>query len=986
MSSGFQREEEAHLWRRRFTNRLNSPTSGRRVRGGGFFVREKALRLQLSEFAGKILVMINPNPNEREHLEPPPGWTAEQLVWLSTWVEAGNAAPDVGEEWFQRDRLENAVQSMTTEVPRLAAQWLPACLGLVRLAEQAGYPDLRAAAQVAAGKLCWVCARYQQALEMFEQARTTFESLQDQRQTAICYRSAGAVYHQMGLPVEARAMYQQATTLFEELQDRRNAAICYFNTGLVDFQTGQPDKALQMYKLAHALFEQVQDSQSAAVCQLNIGIIYADMGRAAGALSMYERARAVFEALGDRRRTATCFHQAGLLYSRMGHLTEAFVMYDKARMIFEELGDRRRVALCFLNAANHVYSRQGHFAHAVAMYDRARPIFEELQDKRGVAGCYLNAGDALLMQGKWQEAQSLYERARPLFEEMEDVVSLAHCYSSEGEISTRTGELKKAEKLFQEASRLLEPSGDVRGLLLCRQRQGGLCQQTGNDEQAAHHYEDALQLLESLRDALPDPEMAVGAAFRFEHLPASLAAVLTRLNRTEEAFAAAQRGKGALLRYAALGLRVKRETLLPDEQARLRELRSAYEQKRETLGKTLAQSPEYRKLYREMETALAELNAYEMALRSRNDIERPEGVPPVSLEEVAETLGPERAILEILVDDRQICLLLLRASQGKPVLKSHLTAADREELQALVNEWDETLRQNREPSRAQELSGRLYQSLIAPLETDLMNIKTLILCPDHFLHAVPFAALRNREGQIFIEKFNLTIAPSASAWEACCRANARLQSKPFTAPLIVAVSRFGHAVSAGLSGLADLPHVREEAETVRHLLGHQAQVLLDNQATVQAVSQWMPQASLLHFATHAFPNETAPLMGALVLTANDADGSGLLYARDIYEMGLTANLTVLSACSTTQGRLVGGEGLIGLAWAFLMAGCPSVIATRWEVQDEAARLWVEQFYQSYMAGCSKAESVRRACQHLMSLPVFASPHYWAGWTLIGNDS
>lgn len=909
--------------------------------------------------------------------------TAEQLAWLSTWVEAESTA--FGDEWLQRDRLEGAVQALTTEVPRLATQWLPASLGLVRLAEQAGYADLKAAAQVTAGKLCWVCARYHEALELFEQARSTFETLQDRGQTAVCYRSAGAVYHQMGLPSEARAMYQKAKGLFEELNDRRNAAICYFNTGLVDFQTGHPDIALQMYEQAQVLFEQVEDAQSAAVCQLNTGIVYADLGRAAGALSMYERARVIFEQKGDRRRTATCYHQAGLLYARMGHLAEALVMYEKARTIFEELGDRRRVALCFLNAANHVYSRQGHFAHAGAMYDRARPIFEELQDKRGVAGCYLNAGDALLLQGKWQEAQILYEQARDLFEEMEDVVSLAHCHSSEGEIWARTGELEKAERLFQEASRLLESSGDVRGLLLCRQRHGNLCQQTGDDEQAAFHYEAALQLLESLRDTLPDPEMAVGTAFSFEHLPASLATVLIRLNRSEEAFAAAQRGKGALLRHAALGLRVKRETLSMDEQARLRALRTVYEQSREMLGKTPTQSSEYRKRYREMETSLAELNAYEMTLRSRNEIERPAEAPQVSLEELVRTLGTERAIIEILVDDRQICLLLLKASQEKPVLKSHSAAVEREELQMLVNEWYETLRQNGAPSRAQELSVRLYQYLIAPFEADLRGIKTLILCPDHFLHAVPFTALRNREGQYLIERFNLTTAPSASAWEACCRANARLQSEPFAGSLIVAVSQFGHAASAGLASLSDLPHVREEAETVRQLLGHQAQVLLDNQATVQEVSQSMPQSGLLHFATHAFPNETAPLMGALVLTANDTGGVDLLYARDIYEMDLSANLTVLSACSTTQGRLVGGEGLIGLAWAFLMAGCPSVIATRWEVQDEAARLWVQQFYQSYTAGCSKAESVRRACQHLISMPVFASPHYWAGWTLVGND-
>jgi CHAT domain-containing protein len=144
-------------------------------------------------------------------------------------------------------------------------------------------------------------------------------------------------------------------------------------------------------------------------------------------------------------------------------------------------------------------------------------------------------------------------------------------------------------------------------------------------------------------------------------------------------------------------------------------------------------------------------------------------------------------------------------------------------------------------------------------------------------------------------------------------------------------------------------------------------------------------SGVFHLATHAFANDAAPLRSALVFSPDKGEGFGLLYANDIYDLPLRADLAVLSACATARGQAT-GEGLMGLAWAFLVAGCPSTIGTRWDADDAASEAWVTAFYTHYTtAKATKAQSVRAACLHLLTTRKYAAPHNWANWTLIGSD-
>ena len=101
---------------------------------------------------------------------------------------------------------------------------------------------------------------------------------------------------------------------------------------------------------------------------------------------------------------------------------------------------------------------------------------------------------------------------------------------------------------------------------------------------------------------------------------------------------------------------------------------------------------------------------------------------------------------------------------------------------------------------------------------------------------------------------------------------------------------------------------------------------------------------------------------------------------------LTADLVVLSACETGLGDLTQAEGVVGLQRAFLAKGARSVVATLWQVSDEATMIFMTAFYRAwYREGLTKSESLRLAQNRLRRSARFAAPRYWAAFQLVGAN-
>ena len=105
-------------------------------------------------------------------------------------------------------------------------------------------------------------------------------------------------------------------------------------------------------------------------------------------------------------------------------------------------------------------------------------------------------------------------------------------------------------------------------------------------------------------------------------------------------------------------------------------------------------------------------------------------------------------------------------------------------------------------------------------------------------------------------------------------------------------------------------------------------------------------------------------------------------------MHLNADLAVLSACETGNGRFSPGEGVIGMSWAFFVAGTRSMVVSQWRVNSASTSQLMKNFYQALASRpntASKSAALRQAAQRLLKDPRYRHPFYWAGFVLVGRN-
>lgn len=180
--------------------------------------------------------------------------------------------------------------------------------------------------------------------------------------------------------------------------------------------------------------------------------------------------------------------------------------------------------------------------------------------------------------------------------------------------------------------------------------------------------------------------------------------------------------------------------------------------------------------------------------------------------------------------------------------------------------------------------------------------------------------------------------------------------------------------------LTSLPGAETEALTIAPIL--KTKPLTGNEATKAAVRAKLPQARIIHLATHGIFDDFQGLQSSVALAPSGKD-DGFLTASEILDLKLNADLAVLSACNTGRGRIT-GDGVIGLSRSLISAGAPSVVVSLWAVPDAPTADLMKEFYiNMFDKKLNKAQALRQAMLTVKNKYPNA-PRKWAAFTLIGE--
>ncbi len=288
----------------------------------------------------------------------------------------------------------------------------------------------------------------------------------------------------------------------------------------------------------------------------------------------------------------------------------------------------------------------------------------------------------------------------------------------------------------------------------------------------------------------------------------------------------------------------------------------------------------------------------------------------------------------------------------------------------------------------------LYSTLLGG-DTEILEGKRLIIVPDDKLSYIPFDALLTAESDTtklnfrklpyLVKSYPVSYTYSATLLFDYFENEKEAKNDLLAFAPIYTGTDILYADSLR-NGLFPIPAVYQEIESIHDHVS--TDKFMDSLAQEKTFKELAPEYDILHLAMHTIINDTLPMFSKLAFSSPNSGDSedGWLNTNEIYTMDLKARMAVLSACNTGSGKLQKGEGVMSLARGFLYAGCPSIVMTLWEVEDESGANIMSDFYRLLSKGKGKNEALRLAkLEHIENAdPLKAHPHYWLGYVVVGN--
>ena len=289
----------------------------------------------------------------------------------------------------------------------------------------------------------------------------------------------------------------------------------------------------------------------------------------------------------------------------------------------------------------------------------------------------------------------------------------------------------------------------------------------------------------------------------------------------------------------------------------------------------------------------------------------------------------------------------------------------------------------------------LYRYLVKPYES-ILEGKELIVVPHLQLASIPFAALitdlpMERNGYYALpylaRKVPISYFPSTKIFATSNKSRPLFRVKSISiAPDYKIIAANGN-ISSYRQDLGELPGAEQEVQSVSKIL--RGDLLIGKQASEAKFKELAPKYDILHLAMHTQLDEKNPLYSKLVFAEPvDTLEDGFLNMYEVYGLKLNTKLSIISACRSGDGGLVKGEGLLSLARGFQYAGCPSMVAAQWRVDDFSGSDIMISFSQQLMKGLPKSKALQQAQLSYIdnSDPLRSHPYFWASYQIIGEDS
>ncbi|PFX26539.1 Tetratricopeptide repeat protein 28 [Stylophora pistillata] len=738
------------------------------------------------------------------------------------------------------------------------------------------------------GNLCHFRGRYEEALEFHQRSFDVYKKTGDKIGEGQQYGNLSAVYKSMGDIHKAKQYLEQALAINKKMNITLGQGIDYGNLGTIYQQLGDLAKAKECHEEALKLKEGTGLQDTIPSEYHHLGISCKNDGEYVQAKKHFEKGLKMARELGERSLEGSFLSDLGEMESITGESEKGKTYYEEALQIFEKVGDIAKKASTLRNLAS-VYRLDGDLRMAESYLKSSLGIIKQIGNKNEESAVLGTLGDLYYSQGEYERATYVYQQGLSLAKETSWKRVEANIHNSLGSCYVYQKDFQKAKTCFQQALSYSEMMEDLRGTSICCCNIASVYFLTQDFENVWLYLKRSIKALEEAQTSIGESEYyKIGFVDKHDGPYQFMVTTLITLGNFNQALSVVE-----LVRARSLAeLMVKRYSAppLPDlDSSQLTDFRHFVRDKNKScLSFCFVQGD----------------LLFCWSLRAKRETM----VRAVKTEDFPVNIRPQD------FDGRSPA-----EPQENPQFEQSQNTCQVEEK----NEGGS----NKEPPLKV-----LYKVIIAP---NFLEGSEIIVVPDRSLYRVPFSALMNEKGEFLAERFRIRYAPSLTTLRLIRDSPEDYHSE--TGVLIVGDPDVGTVTHQGSElTLPRLPKAKEEAEIVGKILN--VQPLTGKEATKEAVLQKIHSVSLIHIAAHGEEER-----GNIALAPSNREKDDfLLTMADISAVRLRAKLVVLSCCQSGKGHIK-GEGVVGIARAFLGSGARSVLASLWAVDDEATMEFMKQF-------------------------------------------
>ncbi|MBT9587870.1 CHAT domain-containing protein [bacterium] len=657
----------------------------------------------------------------------------------------------------------------------------------------------------------------------------------------------------------------------------------------------------------------------------------------------------------------------GDIYLNLGQPELALQQYQ--HVYLQAAGDQARRAQAADRMAMSLL-RLGRLSDALAFENESLAVMVHINDPHGRAQGLCHLGQILTVAAQSQAARDRFESALPLAQASGDRKLESDILTHRAILIGQGGADAQVMRDLAQAIQLRRQVYDQYGLIFSLYWQGKFLAQRGDVSAASISLHEAVELLEGVKDGAGSIERGGETLLKSQaEVYEEYIRLLLQQGRHEEALEALARSRRQELRRL---FEVQQASLPPLRQRALEQSRSI-QGEREALERKLQKelslpagqqnSGQVEQTRQQREQRISDYRQFLRELfQSQPELAGMISVHPKQLRAKQSALGKDEAVVEYLCGQNQLYLFLVTPK----ALEVKVLDLPRAELQRRVLQMRQLLISPQADTKSLSIqSHQLYGDLIKPLEPWLRETQSLAILPNGPLHYLPFQALLRDpgKGQYVGDRW------------ACIN----LCEESFLAP-----APAGRAPQRMLLlGNPDGTLAAAEREVLRiSQIFPGCPAYLGKAAKKSLVQQAGGSYQGLHIASHGLLDRNDVTRSYILLAPESSDASsGRLTMREIWGLDLKGmQLVTLSACLTGLGEGNPGDDLISLENAFVFAGANSVVASLWEVSDEASAMLMTEFYQN-LKKLGPARALQRAQR--TTRDKYPHPYFWAPFIFVG---